>query len=338
MKAINLAPLPSLLLLTPTLAWVQPATAQFVPLEHQQTLKHKHQTRINALIFHPTDPNILISGGGKNDGYMMVWNLQSGKVRERDRAQGTGVQSMVLSSDGQWLVTTGIDRRVHFRTLPEGDLDHTIHSDFFNVLDVAVTTDDRILVSGGLDGIRLWDLQNQRSLYTLARFLPVTQVAIHPQGEYLASSTTQGTIQLWALQSGEREQVWQVQAAAGIRLLDFSPDGSVLLTVDQTETIQLWDARTGDLRRTLSNPRGRVGAIAFHPEQPLLLTSIQNQVYLWNWQTGAELGHQTLHNNWVSSLTFSPDGQTLGSGAYDGEIKLWQWQYGLETNTESPRF
>lgn len=329
---MNLKPLASLLLLTPTLVWVQPAVAQ-LSLEHQRTLKHKHQTRINALIFHPTESDILISGGGKNDGRMMVWNWQSGKLRDRDRVQGTGIQAMVLSSDGQWLVTTGVDRRVHFRTLPDGDLDHTLHADFFNVLDVSVTPDNRILVSGGLDGIRLWDLQNQRSLYTLTRFLPVTQVAIHPDGEYLASSTIQGTIQLWALQAGSREQIWQAQGDVGIRLLDFSPDGSMLITVDQAETIQLWDARTGTLRQTLENPQGQVDAIAFHPEHPLLLTSTQNQVYAWNWQTGAELGRQQLHTNWISAIAFSSDGQTLASGAYDGEIKLWQWQNDWEPNS-----
>jgi WD40 repeat protein len=29
------------------------------------------------------------------------------------------------------------------------------------------------------------------------------------------------------------------------------------------------------------------------------------------------------HNDWVYSLAVSPDGQTLASGSWDGEVRLW---------------
>ncbi|MGB0564892.1 MAG: WD40 repeat domain-containing protein [Spirulinaceae cyanobacterium] len=302
-----------------------PPTLWPAPLRLHQTLEEQHQTRVTALRFYPQLPHLLISGGGKNDGQIMLWNWQTGEQYRDDRAQGTGIESLVLSRDGQWLITTGVDRQIHLWTLPDGEFAHTFAADFYNLLALALSPDDRILISGGLDGIRLWDLQSQRSLYTLTRFLPVTQLALHPDGQTLISGTTQGVLQQWDIATGRSQPAWPAHDGS-VKLLAFSPEGSIFVSVGQDNAIHLWDAETGTKRHTLDNPEGTVGAIAFHPHEPLLLTSTQNQLYLWDWQTGEPLGNWTLHTHWLTALHFSPDGQWLASGADNGEIKIWQWQ------------
>ncbi|MEM8638587.1 MAG: WD40 repeat domain-containing protein [Cyanobacteria bacterium P01_G01_bin.54] len=325
-----MTPLPLLTLATPIAPLIaqappQPVAGQTSLVLHQ-TLEKGHQTRVTALQFYPQLPHLLISGGGKNDGQVMIWNWQTGKQYQDDRAQGTGIESLAVSHDGRWLVTTGVDRRIHFWTLPDGEFSHTLNVDFYNLLALAISPDARILISGGLDGIRLWDLHNSRSLYTLARFLPVTQLALHPEGQWLISGTTQGTIQRWDITTGQRQQTWQAHDQ-GVKFLALSPDGSTLVTVGQDATIHLWEPKTGTKLHTLDNPDGTVGAIAFHPHQPHLLTSTQNHLYLWNWQTGEPLDSwPSLHTHWLSALSVSPDGHWLASGADNGEIKIWQWQ------------
>jgi WD40 repeat protein len=39
------------------------------------------------------------------------------------------------------------------------------------------------------------------------------------------------------------------------------------------------------------------------------------------------------HDNWVTSVSFSPDGKTLVSGSYDNTIKLWNVETGKEIRT-----
>ena len=37
------------------------------------------------------------------------------------------------------------------------------------------------------------------------------------------------------------------------------------------------------------------------------------------------------HKDWIVSVAFSPDGETIASGSWDGTIKLWKISNGKET-------
>lgn len=290
-----------------------------------QTIPAAHHARVSNLIFYPTNPEILISGGGKNDGDIKFWNWQQAKHLWTRRGQSSGIASMVLSADAQWLVSTGSDREVHLWTLPEGEFAHTLKADFYNLLAVAITPDNRTLISGGLDGIRLWSIGNQRSRYTLARFLPVSAIAPHPNGEWLASGTTTGEVQLWNIETGQRLSTLGAHRQA-VTSVAFTPNGDVLITAGRDRDLKLWDLTNAAAVRTLADHVGEIGAIALHPTQPMVAVAAENWVYVWDWQQANLLGVWELAPDWISSLAWSPNGQQLATGDLGGEIRIWQWR------------
>ena len=72
--------------------------------------------------------------------------------------------------------------------------------------------------------------------------------------------------------------------------------------------------------------KGWINDIAYSPDNTLLAVASSVGVWLYDVQTGQELDLLTSHTNWVRTVTFSPDGNTLASGNSDSTVCLWLMQ------------
>ena len=301
----------------------KPAAARWREAQLRHELRG-HETAVEALTFSP-DSQVLISGGTQNDATIRRWAVQSGRQVSTTRAQAISIRALALSADGNLLASSGGDTGIH--VWQHGQYERAIINHFHPILALVISPDNRVLVSGGLDGLRVWDLAARRPLYTLARFeTPTYTLALSADGRTLASGGRQGRIQIWDLRTGDRLATWQVENLDKVTALAFAPDGQTLLAGGDDRLIHLWHWPTGArLRSPLAGHTGEIRALTVHPSGELFASASNDGARLWELPSG-ELANQLSSPDWVGSLAFSPDGRWLALGRYDRHIALWEAQ------------
>lgn len=160
----------------------------------------------------------------------------------------------------------------------------------------------------------------------------VVSVAFSPDGQRLATSDTQGEIQIWDAHTREQQvrcrghQHWTWAVA-------FSPDGQYVASASDDYRVKLWDVETGQCLQTYEGHTYSVNAVAFSPSGQTIASCGQDStIRLWRTAPGRlnpEIQTLVGHSGRVWASAFSPDGQTLASCGEDATIRLWDVATGI---------
>ena len=92
----------------------------------------------------------------------------------------------------------------------------------------------------------------------------------------------------------------------------FDPQGATLGSGSADKTVKLWEARSGQLLRTLEGHQGAVPSVAFDAQGGTLASgSWDNTVKLWEARSGQLLRTLEGHTGGVDIVTFSLDFDVL---------------------------
>jgi small GTP-binding protein len=109
-----------------------------------------------------------------------------------------------------------------------------------------------------------------------------------------------------------------------------SPDGRMLASPSQDQTVRIWDINRGTLLRTIKGHTTPV-CVAWSPDpdkQVLVSGDYFETIRLWNPETGELLRILKGHTDVIESFAWSPDGNILASGSFDTTIRLWNAETG----------
>jgi WD40 repeat protein len=160
---------------------------------------------------------------------------------------------------------------------------------------------------------------------------PIWQIAFSPDGQLLASASSDETLRIWEVNSGEALKV--IETGYPIYGVAFSGDNqSVGAWGDGT--IRLWDVETGEHLRTFGD--GQVEMIdrfAFSPTENILATGgNDNTLTLWDIDTGEKIFISENQDYPLIAVEFSPDGSLVSASpaadTKDFPILIWDVKSG----------
>ena len=151
-------------------------------------------------------------------------------------------------------------------------------------------------------------------------------IAFSPDGQYLAVTSDIG---IWLYDTVTYKEFALLSNPEKVSTIAFSPDGKTLLSGaggDQSNVkswkLNLWNVATREKIRAFA---GGNQSVAFSSDGNTIASAFGQSAYLWDIVTGQELAklqHEGIYPR-VNSISFSPDGTVLASGADDGTVKLW---------------
>lgn len=151
--------------------------------------------------------------------------------------------AIVISADGQTLVSGGQDKTIKVWELQTGKLKKTLRSDSGAINDLAIAPDGKTVVSGSGDRlVRIWDLTSDQPPQILKGHSGnVTHVHISSDGKTIMSRDRGDSpeIKIWDMATGK-----QKARLPYIHFDDISPDGkNVLITLPSSKLVA-WDVAT----------------------------------------------------------------------------------------------
>ena len=200
------------------------------------------------------------------------------------------VVPMAFSQDGAMLATASLRRRVvlwDMKTVQSiSALPLSGHEPFPR--SIAFSPDDRILATTVGEEIKLWDLQTEQPVATLAGHeTPVHTVAYSPDGTILVSGSypdhehEDQSLRLWDVKSGQVVGSIPVGSTYSLAL---SLDGTILAVAEDSGRIGLWDVETRQKTATLRGQIEAVRQFAFSPDGTTLASAdfSSGNVLLWD--------------------------------------------------------
>jgi WD40 repeat protein len=286
-----------------------------------------------SIVVHPKNNEVISSCFEE----IHVWNMETGsKVKTFGtdyEPPGYKIMAMTISPDGKKLaarynagiVMWDMERFTALWSIQDGYAWHGVFSFspdstrlvYYSIID-------------SMDGIKgnvvILDAAKGEEIITIAKDLSVIySLAYSPDGETLIGALND-TIKIWDAKSGK-----ETGALTGhgdrVNTVDYSRDGTMILSASSDKTIKVWDAKTRRETRTLSGHTKGVDAASFSSDglSAVSTSGYGEPISLWNIRTGDTI--VSLPKGWYAGAFFIRDNTQIVShrrGAWTTEtITIW---------------
>jgi len=309
-----------------------------------QTLKHGGEY-VHAVAFSP-DGRSLATGSNDAAGFIQVWDVATGQRVKVLKGHEDAVLSISYSKDGSRLLSSSYDKTARLWDVAAGKEIRKFAGHTWWVWSAAFSADERRVITSGQDGTAIvWDVEsNKRSPAFTGHRGPVFSAAFSPDGKQVVTAGYDRRVLAWSpddvkpfdfknLAEGSVGPPTNFRAFDGhtdaVRSVGFSPDGSLLLSSSQDNTVRVWDFEAAQALKTFRGHGGRVQAAAFLSDGKRILSAAHdNTVREWSIAGYEEI--RTLkgrvldgHADAVLAAAYSQDQSRVITASRDRTARTW---------------
>jgi WD40 repeat protein len=269
--------------------------------------------------------------GGKSSFYL--WDLVTGEqVLAFDSSSGEWTSAVAFLPDGKRALSGGEDHVVKLWDVAKGKLLRSYACEGHVYVVVPLRDGRRALSAGGDRGVRLWDLDSGVTLRTYETRGLTFRVAVAPRERMLAAGGEDGTIRVFDLETGELLRSIPDHRSC-ISGLAFTTDGKGLFSGAHDHTLRLWDVSTWRQVRVYRGHTAEVQSLLPLPDGRRVFTTSAGGDFLlrlFDVEREEPLRVYPGHRFHCHGGALMPDGKRVLSGSFDGTLRLWDVDGGVE--------
>ncbi len=319
-----------------------------------------HNEAARSVVFTLDDAQVISAACGARientcvEGNIAVWDAISGDLVRELEGHDDQVNALALSPDGQLLLSGAADGTVLLWNLETGAIERELVGHEGPVLSVDYSNTSRVITSSAGDerSIRVWNANNGIEIYefSIEGSGWVRAATISPDGNTAATASYDpnefgGIIRVWDLRRGQllREMVGHTDV---ITTLDFSPDGTKVISGAWDRTVRIWDVASGTEIERFDTLDDRLVSVRYGPFDDFVLAaagresgSTDTRILEFDLLSRAEVDRLTGHADWLWAAQYSPDTRIIATGSgklnqtesgADTTVRLWNAENGEE--------
>ena len=226
--------------------------------------------KVNSLRFSKDGTWLIASSGitGKS-GQAIVWDVESRKEVQSFLGHTDAIYAAAISHDKSVVATASYDRRIILWDVESGKQLRKLLGHNGAVYDIDFSPDSKSLISASADQtLKLWNVETGERIETFGQPLKEQLTCrFSPDGKTIVGAGRDNRIRIWSHDPQPNSNVDAFQQSifaheGPIVELDFSKDGSRLVSTSEDATTKVWDTNSFQPIQTINNPAKHSSATA----------------------------------------------------------------------------
>lgn len=308
-----------------------------ITTKQSQKLLEIEEGVLRSVKFHPTSNKVLIQEWDK----IHVVDLDSDDNPVVIRTGGTWSSFSFLHDVEE--IATGDGNKLFFWNISTGQRNRILDSNDQRMHLTQIDASTSGLLAAAIDtawvgevrkNIQIWDELTGRVVANLQDHdAQVTNVVFSRNGEFLASTSHDGTVRIWDTVNFRGQIVLSEYIAYGD--ISYSTDGQMLVAAASDYTVRVYDIAAGVEVSVLRGHRQQVYSVDYRTQAPQIISSSRDgTVRLWNISSRTSFNIYNRPRDLPGETIFFSDGNYLVFSASDSVI-IWNVTGGYIQNTYS---